>query len=242
MFLIKKKLFLLVTTGLFLIGSFSLSAQNFQLFYDMGRWVYPKDCPERPYITTTVELYYPDPWGNTFFFVDMDYTKKGVASAYWQLVRELQFWKPPVSIQLQYDGGLTNQFSFYNSFAIGPRYTYNNEDFTRSISGGILYKYIQGNMVNPHNFQLSMAWYLSFAKGLGTFKGYADFWQDPAVGKSDYAFLTKPQLWFNFNKLKGVHPDANLSLGTEIRISYNFVVPDKFMVIPTLALKWTFWE
>lgn len=239
--LIKKRLFFLTFVGLFLTGGHTLSAQNLQLFGDFGRWLYPKECPERPIFSTTAELFHPDPWGNTFFFVDMEYTKKGVVSAYWQLVRELQFWKAPISIQLQYDGGLTNQFSYYNSYNIGPRATYSNEDNTKSFAGGILYKYIQGNTINPHSFLATIAWYLSFSEGKGTFKGYADFWQDPVQGRSDYVFFSKPQLWLNLNKFKGVHEKFNLSIGTEVRICYNLFAPDVFLIIPTAALKWTFW-
>lgn len=242
MHILKKRFFFLIFIGFLQFGNNTVSSQNLQFFLDMGRWVYAKECPNRPYITSTVEMFHPDKYGNFFYFVDMDYTKKGISGAYWQLVRELQFWNFPLSIQLQYDGGLTHQFSFHHAYAMGPRYSYHNENYSRCVSGGILYKYIQGNSINPHNFQLSMAWYIAFARGLLTCKGYADLWQDPQIGISDYAFLTKPQLYLNFNKLKKVNDDFNLSIGTEIRISYNFVLPDKFMIIPTLAIKWTFWE
>jgi hypothetical protein len=242
MHLLKKGGFFLILTGLLQFGKVTVSGQNLQLFFDTGRWIYANDCPDRPYITSTVEMLHTDKYGLFFYLVDMDYTKKGIYSAYWQLIRELQFWKFPLSIQLQYDGGLTNQYSFNHAYAIGPKYNYNNDDNTRCFSGGILYKYIQGNPINPHNFQVSITWYISFAKGLLAYNGYADFWQEPQINISDYAFLTKPQLYFNFNKLKKVNDNFNLSLGTEIRISYNFFVPDKFMVIPALAIKWTFWE
>ncbi|WP_449028715.1 DUF5020 family protein, partial [Prevotella jejuni] len=56
--------------------------------------------------------------------------------------------------------------------------------------------------------------------------------------------LSEPQFWFNLNTLKGMK-DVNLSLGTEVEISNNFVWNDKgqnnrFYAIPTVAAKWTF--
>ena len=45
-------------------------------------------------------------------------------------------------------------------------------------------------------------------------------------------------LWVNLNKMDSMK-NSNLSVGTEIEISNNFV--DKgFYAIPTLAAKWTF--
>lgn len=238
---LRKSIFLLLLSAVIAMGTIPIFSQNIQLFGDFGRWIYPKDCPNRPFISTTAELFHKDPWGNTFFFVDMEYSSKGVTSAYWQFVRELQFWAPPISIQLQYDGGLTNQFSYYSSYNIGPRATYINPETNNSFAGGILYKYIHGNPINPHSFLATIAWYIAFAEGKGTFKGYVDFWREPALNQSDYVFFSKPQIWLNLNKLKGVHPDFNLSIGSEIRICYNLFVPDQFLIIPTIAIKWTFW-
>ena len=52
--------------------------KNIQLHYDFGRQLYSKDQPDRPKLTTTVELFRPDSWGNTFFFVDMNYQREGI--------------------------------------------------------------------------------------------------------------------------------------------------------------------
>lgn len=68
-----------------------LQAQNIQLHYDFGRSLYDKDLKGRPLLTSTVEKFHPDNWGSTYFFIDMDYTSEGVASAYWEIARELKF-------------------------------------------------------------------------------------------------------------------------------------------------------
>lgn len=56
--------------------------------------------------------------------------------------------------------------------------------------------------------------------------------------------LSEPQFWVNLNTLKGMQ-GVNLSLGTEVEISNNFVwnnkgKNNKFYAIPTIAAKWTF--
>ena len=79
-----------------------LRAQNIQLHYDFGRSLYDKDLKERPLLTSTVEKFHPDTWGSTYFFVDMDYTSEGVASAYWEIAREVKFWKGPFSAPVSY--------------------------------------------------------------------------------------------------------------------------------------------
>lgn len=80
-------------------------AQNIQLHYDFGSALY-NSLDTRPKVTTTVEMFKPDRWGSTYFFIDMDYTKNGVAGAYWEIFRELKFWEPPFSVHVEYNGGL----------------------------------------------------------------------------------------------------------------------------------------
>lgn len=92
-------------------------------------------------------------------------------------------------------------------------------------------------------FQATAVWGLNFAKGLLTFSGFADLWYDPDVN-GKLILLSQPQFWVNLNTLKGMN-GVNLSLGTEVEVSNNFIFNDngdnnKFFVIPSLAAKWTF--
>ena len=68
-----RKLFLLA--AFVLTAGIAAQAQNVQVHYDFGRAMYSEqnvgDEP-RPLITTTVEMFRADKWGNTFFFVDMN--------------------------------------------------------------------------------------------------------------------------------------------------------------------------
>ena len=65
--------------------SLPIMAQNVQLHYDFGRSLYndldkTAESNGRAALTTTVEMFRPDKFGSTFFFVDMDYNK-GVSGA-----------------------------------------------------------------------------------------------------------------------------------------------------------------
>ena len=222
---------------LLLTATVALHAQNIQLHYDFGRSLYDKDMVARPHFTTTVEKFQPDSWGSTFFFVDMDYNSNGVEQAYWEISRELQFWKAPFSIHLEYNGGLAKQYSINNAYLAGLTYTYNNANFSRGFSLSAMYKYIQKNQ-SPNNFQLTATWYMNMCNNLYTFSGFADYWREKTWFGSTMTFMAEPQFWVNLNRLKGVNEKFNLSVGTELEITDNFYKGRAF-VTPTLALKWT---
>ena len=210
-------------------------AQNIQLHYDAGRFIYD-DMGGRPLFTSTVEMFKTDKWGSTFFFVDMDYKSNGVAAAYWELARELKFWKGPISAHIEYNGGLNY---IQNAYLLGATYTYNNSDFSAGYSLSAMYKHIQKHD-EPHNFQITGVWYLNFAKNnMCTFSGFADLWREKTVN-GDFIFLAEPQFWLHLNKLKGFDDKFNLSIGTEVELSNNFAARDGFYAVPTAAIRWDF--
>ena len=227
----KKKLLTIFISALATSGF----AQNVQLHYDAGRFMYD-ELSGRPLFTTTVEMFKTDKWGSTFFFIDMDYKSDGVASAYWEIARELKFWEGPMSAHLEYNGGISY---VPNSYLLGATYTYNSKDFSKGLSLSAMYKYIQ-KIDKPHNYQLTGVWYIHFAKDqICTFTGFADFWREKSsIG--DYIFLSEPQFWLHLNKLKGVDDNFKLSIGTEVELGYNFAARDGFYAIPTAAIRWDF--
>lgn len=222
-----------------LVGVLQLDAQNVQLHYDLG--------DDRQMPTGTFEMFRPDSVGSTFFFVDFDFGGKaadvsGVSLAYLELSRELRFWKPPVAIHVEYNGGMlrTSAFSsdINNAALFGASYTWNNSDFTRIFSFQVLYKYIE--RVYDASFQITGVWDMHFFNRKVSFTGFADFWRekttvfdsDGAPSTERFIFISEPQLWYNFNK--------NFSLGGEVELSNNFGAHDGFMVNPTVAAKYTF--
>lgn len=231
-----KKLLFIFSLSLLSMGA---SAQNIQLHYDLGSALYD-ELDNRPKLTTTVEMFKPDAWGSTFFFVDMDYADGKVASAYWEIARELKFWNNPFSIHVEYNGGLNY---IDNAYLGGLTYTWNNKKFSKGFSLSAMYKYIHHNE-SPHNFQFTGTWYLHFLNDKLSFTGFADFWRekhnDVNGNKHDLVFMAEPQLWLNLNKFKKISDKFNLSVGSEVEITNNFAIMDGFYVIPTLAVKWTF--
>ena len=230
-------------TSLFIIALIAMQitnikAQNLQVMYDF----------ERGCVTSTVEMFRPDAGGSTYFFIDMDCAPK-MTGAYWEIAREFNFWQNSklswLSVHLEYNGGLnTSALSFNNCWLGGITYSGHSKDFTKTWSLSALYKVIPGTVglsgkSDIHNFQITGVWGIEFAKGWCTFSGFFDFWREARIWQgTEYIFITEPQFWVNFNKIKGCDK-VNLSLGGEVEVSANFV--DKgFHVLPAVGAKWTF--
>ena len=127
----------------------------------------------------------------------------------------------------------------------GGAWNWASKDFSKTFSLQAMYKYYFKGMGRGgfNGYQLTAVWGNTFAGGLCTFSGFIDVWYDKDV-RGKLITISEPQFWFNLNKLKGMD-GVNLSLGTEVEISNNFVFDkegrnDKFYAIPTIAAKWTF--
>ena len=227
-----------ITSILLTITAIQVNGQNLQFHYDLGR----------NSATTTVEMFRADDCGSTFFFVDLDYTPR-VSGAYWEISRELCFWQKSkmnwLSVHVEYNGGLdTAAGSFNNAFLGGLTYSGHSEDWSKTWSVSASYKAIPGTYdalgkCQMHNFQITGVWNMDFFNHWLTFNGFVDFWREIRPWQNtEYIFITEPQLWVNLKNIKGWEK-ANLSLGTEVEMSCNFVGKG-FHAMPTIAAKWTF--
>lgn len=234
----KFKFIAVIATALMSFVAADAFGQNIQMHYDFGR----KSA------TTTVEMFRPDGGGSTFFFVDLDYSPK-VSGAYWEIAREICFWKESkmswLSAHVEYNGGLnTVAGSFNNSFLVGATYSGHSKDWSKTWSLTASYKAIPGTIgldgaKQPHNFQITAVWNLDFFSHWISFNGFADFWREARPWQNTKCiFITEPQLWVNLRNIKGWEK-VNLSVGTEVELSANFVQAG-FKAMPTVALKWTF--
>ena len=214
-----------------------LKAQNIQVLYDTSR-----GC-----VTSTVEMFHPDAYGSTYFFVDMDCSPT-MTGAYWEISRELCFWQNSplawLSAHVEYNGGLNTETSFNNAWLAGLTYSGHSKDFSKTWSISAMYKLIPDTKdvkgkAQEHNFQVTGVWGINFADGWCTFSGFMDFWREmrPWQG-TEYIFMSEPQFWVNLNKLKGWE-DINLSIGGEVELSNNFV-EEGFRAMPAIGAKWTF--
>lgn len=220
------------------LGQVCKAQTNFQTFYDFNR-----EC-----ITSTLEGFHMDNYGNTFFFVDYDYqlnskngTLESPGSTYFEIARCLNFWQDTplsaFSAQIEYNGG----FGTWGTPAIGGFYGVNHavlagvdwfthsKDFKNTLNLKVLYKAIK-NVEQKAPVQFTAVWGcqdLFGAKGL-RFSGFADIWWE---GKG--IFISEPQIWYDFGT-------EHFNIGTEIELSYNFAGFDGFACRPCLGVKWVF--
>ena len=182
-----KKLF--ITFSAIIAMAFCAKAQtNIQIQYDFGE--------KRQNITTTLEMFKPDNWGSTFFFVDITHDGKfqhqdGVSysapiGAYTEIARGLNFWQNTklgaLSAHVEYNGGLgvvPNVFGYgiNNSWLFGAEYFLHSKDFRYTLTLEVLYKTI-AKSTQDVPLQFTIVWGckdLFGVKGL-LFDGFADFW------------------------------------------------------------------
>jgi len=225
-----------IVSALLLLAAVSSQAQtNLQVHYDFGEG--------RKYVTTTLEMFKPDKWGNTFFFVDYDYnagSENHPSMAYMEIARCLKFWNGPLSLHVEYNGGVGNSggfgYSINNCYLTGIDYGINNADFSKTLNLKALYKHIAGKQESA---QFTAVWGLHFMDRKVSFTGFADFWwEDNTFGigtnstTTSTIFLAEPQLWYNFTE--------HFSAGGEVELANNFGTVEGFKACPTLAVKWNF--
>ena len=216
--------------------SLSAFGQNLQVHYDFGK--------DRSYVTSTLEMFEPDNFGATFWFVDIDYnsSSNSASMAYWEIARyiNLPFLKKsdilsPMSATIQYNDGLDINDAFGNVWLAGISYPIDLKVVT--VATDILIRKAENQGAN---FQLTFVWYKSFLNDKISFTGFLDIWgQNNFDGDKDgtdsqIVFMTEPQLWVNLTD--------HLSIGGEVEISRNFIFAagDKIQAMPTLGLKWDF--
>lgn len=184
-----KKTILAAFVAVFAFGSAAKAQTNLQVFYDFGK--------DRKQITTTLEGFYGDKWGNTFFFIDYDYRTKEVDGTkcpdgtYWEIARCLNFWQnsalAPLSLHVEYNGGVYSKYGINHAALAGLDWFIHSKDFKNTLNIKVLYKYINYDDVVVPGFsyakskvpmQFTLVWGLQDlfgAKGL-RFSGFADFW------------------------------------------------------------------
>lgn len=194
--LMKKIFAVALATTAFSIGA--MAQTNLQVFYDFGK--------DRKHVTTTLEGFYNDKWGNTFFFADIDYNSKNddgkvyaPNGTYWEIARCLNFWQgsklAPLSLHVEYNGGAYNGYTINNAFLIGADWFIHSKDFKNTLNLKALLKGINYNhgknldgskMGSQVPLQFTLVWGMQDlfnVKGL-RFSGFADFWwEDHAVYK-----------------------------------------------------------
>ena len=245
----KKMLFTAATAAGLLVASLAEAQTNFQTFYDFSR----------EHFTTTLEGFYGDDWGNTFFFIDYDFNGKNddgakslASGSYFEIARCLNFWQDSalgaLSAHVEYNGGVG--FPSQN-FLFGVDYFVHNANFSNTFNFKLLYKTFSKGTTSDLPLQFTFVWGMQDifgVKGL-RFSGFADFWgenvvafaEDPESDKylkeGHFVFLSEPQIWYNIGQHFGC---KNFNIGSEVEFSYNFAGYDGFKVRPCIGTKWVF--
>lgn len=215
------------TFSILLFIASSIFAQNIQLHYDFGK--------DRKYFTSTIEMFKPDEYGSTFFFIDFDYNAPGnnsIALAYFEIARYLTIpGTGGLAGTIQYNDGTAPWGPLGHIVLAGASYPINLGFVTLNTDLLLRKDYLSEGM----DYQLTTVWFKPFFEGKLIFTGFLDLWSGDywyTDGK-ELVLLTEPQLWYNF--------DSHFAVGGEVEISNNFIpLKDKIQINPTLAVKWNF--
>lgn len=233
------------------------SAQtNIQIFYDFAS--------DRQHVTTTLEGFYNDAWGNTFFFVDHDFNSRNdegrvnaPSGTYMEIARCLNFWQEsalaPLSLHLEYNGGVYRGYTINNAFLAGADFFLHSNDFRNTLNLKLLYKFIDYGdpaLRSRLPLQFTAVWGMKDLFGLSglTFSGFIDFWWEEHTLFSDRygqilpqdshcVLVSEPQLWYNVGRLFGCD---NMNIGAEVELSYDFGTYRGFRCRPCAGVKWVF--
>ena len=225
---------------------FAAKAQtNLQTFYDFGK--------DRDHFTTTLEGFYNDNWGNTFFFIDYDYNAKNdkkvnqaPSGSYMEIARCLNFWQDsqlaPLSLQVEYNGLV----GYNQNFLFGVDYFLHNADFSNTFNFKLLYKTFSEGIKSDLPLQFTFVWGMQDIFGVQglRFSGFADIWgekvytfMEKETEERNFVFISEPQIWYNLGRHFGCD---NFHIGSEVELSVNFAGYDGFYARPCIGTKWVF--
>ena len=214
-----------IVSMIIILNTFVFS-QNLQLHYEASG--------DREYLVSTLEMFKPDQFGSTFWFVDMEYSTAGVKDgnlAYWEIARSFTLPVNNISATIQYNDGVATGFPIGQVWLLGVNY-YLDLGFV-ALPIDILYRTAQG--ADSPDFQLTTTWFVPLMDGHIEFSGFFDLWSQDEFGSDEkqIVILGEPQIWYNANE--------HLSVGSEVEISNNFVFgADGIQALPTVGLRWTF--
>ena len=244
-----KKIIIATAVAALALAQAASAQTNLQMFYDLGRG----------YATTTLEGFYADNWGDTFFFIDHYYatqadrknTGAGTAinGSYFEIERNLNFWKDSpladLSLHVEYDGATWGA----GVACVGVNYFLHSDDFKNIYNVALMYDHHIGYGSASVPLKFTGVWGMQDIFGVEglRFSGFIDIWGlDNQFANPDdilnpyetkLTILSEPQIWYNVGKLIGVD---NLHVGGEVELSLNFAGNHGFMCNPCIGTKWIF--
>ncbi len=213
-----------------------LSSQNLQLHYDFRHSLDKKNPVERNFAVATFEIFKPDNFGNTFLFVDFDFSgKKGnLSSIYAEIAREFQIKNFPLLPHVEFNGGIGLDYVIENAYLLGVAYPFDWGKF--HFNSYVAYKYNNFAKVS-HDAQFTLVWEAKLWNEKLSLCGFADLWSEDRKGAEETGkkliLYAEPQFWYTVTK--------HFAIGTELKISQHFYsFNSQIKLYPTLGIKYSF--
>jgi Domain of unknown function (DUF5020) len=232
-----------IILGFQIFWSTLAGAQYLQVHYDL-RHTFDPSINRRNFLSMNFEYFKDNDSTGSFLLkmqTDFNGEKSNIGQSFFQVTKNLRFWKPKIFWALNYSGGIgiaPPSFGYYisNSFGMGPvkNLTWRNN----VLSVGVLYRY-NAFQQGSHDAQINLFYF----KGMfnyrlliqGSMVGWTqnrdigiDFTKD-LRGKK-FAFFGDPQIWW---RLRG-----DVSVGTKINLFYKVLTEEQqVQVYPTLGVR-----
>ena len=220
-------------------------AQNLELHYDWRHTVDSRNNPSN-FPALTFKSFKGLQFGSFLLKmeVDLDGSRRNASKIYSEVSQTLKFWKPEMFLHLEYTGGLglsgggTGGYYLDNAYIIGAAHPFQWQGSWGNIY--LAYKYTNFPHAS-HDPQLSLYWGKGFQNGWDFAstavvwtqnKNHGDAWTASLSGKR-FAWLVENEIWYK--------TFADISVGSEIRVSYNVYATDaRLVVYPTIAMRYLF--
>jgi hypothetical protein len=218
---------------------------NLQLHYDWRHSVDPRNNP-RNFPALTFKTFKAVDFGSFLLKteVDFDGTRQNASKIYAEITQTLKWWEPSIYVHFEYTGGLgvfnggSGGYYLDNAYLIGVARPFR----WRGSWGNVYLAYKYTNFTNAsHDRQFSTYWGKDF-RSRWAFASTAVFWtQNKNRGDAGtvnlrgkrFACLVESEIWYK--------TFANISIGSEIRVSYNVYATDgRLLVYPTTGVRYLF--
>lgn len=226
----------LLLISLLLTGLPVLKAQTTaELRYDFGRHIYNDLRWEKP-VEIRLRHISTDKWGRNYGYVMLNPAAEQLHNMEIRLQRDLKFVESPLALRMEYHAGMRYAERVTHALSAGLSYRFHNEYVDLTIAPAYRHDFGQ---LQKSNFQLwGDASWTSWNR-CWTVEGFFVLRTDPRKWEK-VILRAEPQLWCHLNQFVGVSDQLNLSLGTELRVDYNTLVPGSLHIRPSLAARWTF--
>ena len=233
-----KKLLPALASALLLTTLTATAQTTAEIHYDFGRHVYNDLSGEKPILIKLGHLSY-DKWGRNYGYIRLNPASERLYDLDARLQRDIKFVDAPLALHLEYHGAMRYMADRTHAISSGISYRFHNEYVDLTVAPSYRYDF---GYEKPHNFQLwgDAAW--TSWNRVWTIRGFAVLRTNLGADEARrrVIFRAEPQVWCNVNQFVGVPDELNLSIGTELRMEYNTLLPEAFHVRPTIAAKWTF--